>query len=121
MYYINDFEVGHEVDDKVEITEELHKGFVTLSGDDSPIHVDHDFCKRTSFGRPIGHAFLITTLLSKIYGKIFPGGSELCLSQTCNFKRPFFIGDTLNYHLRVIHKNVDLDLVTIKTEVRNQN
>ena len=45
--------------------------------------------------KKVGYAFLLTSALSKIYGIYFPGGNELCLHQTCNFKRPFFVNDTL--------------------------
>lgn len=121
MYYINDFEVGHKLSHSVVITEQMHLNFAKLSGDNSPIHVDEEFCKETPFKQRLGYAFLITSILSKIYGTIFPGGSELCLKQKCEFKNPFFINDTLIYDLEVTHKNVDLDLVTIKIITKNQD
>ncbi|MDC1174981.1 MaoC/PaaZ C-terminal domain-containing protein [Bacteriovoracaceae bacterium] len=120
MYYINDFEVGYKVTYSEVATEEMHLQFSKLSGDNSPIHMDEEFCKNTPFKKRIGYAFLITTILSKIYGTIFPGGSELCLKQKCEFKKPYFVGDTLFFELEVTQKNIDLDLVTIKILTKNQ-
>lgn len=121
MFFINDFEVGHKVVHSEVISEELHMQFAKLSGDNSPIHVDEEFCLKTPYGKRIGYAFLITTILSKIYGTIFPGGSELCLKQKCEFKKPYFVADTLNFELEVTQKNIELDLVTIQVLIRNQN
>lgn len=121
MYFIDDIEVGMMRDYLMIIDRQLHQDFIKLSGDDSPIHTDVAFCKRTKFKNPIGHAFLLTALLSNIYGKKFPGGTELCLRQTSNFKAPFYIGDKLTFSLEVVQKNVALKIITIRTSVANQN
>lgn len=121
MFQFNDISIGQTIEEKVEITKDLHNGFINLSGDDSPIHTDIDFCKKNGFTKILGHAFLLTTILSNLYGKKFPGGSELCLSQSCNFRKPFFVGDTLTFELLVSHKNDSQELVTIKSKVKNQD
>ena len=121
MFFIEDFIIGHNVRECIEITEDLHNSFKLMSGDNSPIHTDLEFSKRSKFKQPIGYAFLITALLSKIYGTIFPGGTELCLSQTCNFKKEYYVGDTLEFLLTVVHKNESTRITTIDTLVMNQN
>lgn len=120
MKQIEQVNLGDVITYKEWITEKLHQGFIDLSGDDSPIHTDAIFCQSTMFKKPIGHAFLLTTILSKIYGKIYPGGSELCLEQTCQFKKPFYVGDELTFTLKVTQKNQAFQLITIATEVTNQ-
>ncbi|WP_320664427.1 MaoC/PaaZ C-terminal domain-containing protein [Prochlorococcus sp. MIT 1223] len=121
MFYINDFNVGHTLKHHIEITEELHNSFGLMSGDNSPIHNDSDFSKSSIYKKPIGYAFLITALLSRIYGTVFPGGSELCLSQTCSFKKEYYVGDTLEFVLKVIHKNDSMRIATIDNLVLNQD
>jgi 3-hydroxybutyryl-CoA dehydratase len=113
--------VGHKVTHQEIITEKLHQTFGELSGDLSPIHTDLRFCQANGYEKKIGYAFLITTLLSKIYGTIFPGGSELCLKQSCLFKNPYFVGDILNFELVVSHKNDSLKLLTLEIKDFNQN
>ena len=67
-----------------------------------------------------GICILITAILSKIYGMFFPGGTELCLKQICNFKKPFFLNDTLKINLKVIQINYEAKLLTISIIIRNQ-
>jgi len=120
IHFIEDVEVGKKIDHDIVITEALHRQFAELSGDRSPIHWDQLFCEKTRFKKKIGYAFLITAILSKIYGMIFPGGSELCMQQSCNFRNPFYIGDRLHFNLHVTHKNETAKTITIRTVVTNQ-
>lgn len=112
--------VGLKKNFSFKITDEIHNDFAKLSGDFSPIHQDLVFVKKNKFKKKIGYAFLITTLLSKIYGMKFPGGNELCLKQICNFKSPFYIGDTLKYEITVTSKNNANKLITTTVKVYNQ-
>ena len=90
FYKIQDIKVNKAKYFKIKITEKLHKKFIKFSGDDSPIHLDNSFfIKRNLFKKKICHGFLITSILSQIYGKYFPGGRELCVSQTCFFRNHF--------------------------------
>ena len=95
----------------------MHNDFSKLSGDNSPIHQNKSFCKKHNFQKLVGYGFLITTILSKIYGVYFPGGSELCLQQTCNFKKPFYINDNLIFLLKITHINQQNKIITIETKV----
>ncbi|MDA2932870.1 hypothetical protein MYX82_00850 [Acidobacteria bacterium AH-259-D05] len=121
MYFIENVQIGKKIEHKVTITDNLHNQFAQFSGDSSPIHCDEEFCLKTKFRKKLGYAFLITTLLSKIYGTIFPGGSELCLKQICNFENPFYIDDILNFELEVTHKNESAKMITVITKVKNQD
>ena len=101
----------------VKVSNKLHNNFIKLSGDNSPIHTDLKFCLRNNFESKLGHAFLLTTILSKIYGIFFPGGSELCLKQTCNFRKPFFLGDNLTINITPLKKNLPLKLLEIEIKI----
>jgi len=107
---------------KVKVTEKLHKDFIKLSGDNSPIHQNKKFLKKNNYEEKLGHGFLITTILSQIYGKYFPGGSELCIRQTCFFREPFFVGEMLKIKVIPQKKNIKLKLleVSIDIEVKNK-
>ena len=121
MYFIHDINIGQEIKKSIEITEKLHYDFCKLTGDDSPIHTNAEFAKKSNYKAPIGYAFLIPALLSRIYGKEFPGGSELCLTQNCEFRSVYFVGDTLFFNLKVIQKNISFKLITLDINVENQN
>ena len=100
----------------VKITKKLHNDFVRLSGDNSPIHTNKKFAIHNGFRKPMCHGFLITTILSKIYGKFFPGGSELCISQSLFFRAPFYVGDRLKIEIIPVKKNLALKI--LETDVR---
>ena len=88
---IKNIKIGLTNKFSLKVTEKLHNDFKKFSGDNSPIHSNFKFCKENNYKKKLGYAFLITSALSKIFGVYFPGGNELCLHQSCNFKNPFFI------------------------------
>tara|TARA_B100000963_G_scaffold109706_1_gene95489 strand:+ start:5421 stop:5867 length:447 start_codon:yes stop_codon:yes gene_type:complete len=101
----------------VKITKKMHFDFIKLSGDNSPIHTNKKFAVKNGFKKPMCHGFLISIILSNIYGKKFPGGSELCVSQTSFFRSPFYIGDTLRIELMSIKKNIKLKLLELEVKI----
>ncbi len=121
MKSIDQIAIGEKVFYATLVSQELHDAFGKLSEDLSPIHTDINFAKKNGYPQCIGYGFLIGTILSKIYGTIFPGGSELCLKQECHFPHPYFVGDTLEFKIEVIDKNVDFRMLTVMTTVDNQN
>jgi len=118
---IRDLKLGHKKVFYLKITEKLHNQFKKFSGDNSPIHTDLNFCKINKYKKKLGYAFLITSALSKIYGVYFPGGNELCLYQSCNFRNPFFINDTLIFYIKVVQANYSTKIITLETVVKCRN
>jgi len=102
--------------DKI-VTEEIHEAFSELVGDYSPIHTQEDFAAETLFGKRIGYAFLLTGLLSRLYGEYLPGGSSICIKQETQFRKPFFIGDTITVTGMVEKKIFSTRFVVIKSEM----
>lgn len=124
------FDFGHRIEDikkndiriyKTIYTRKLHFEYANLSGDKSPIHTDNEFSKKNGFEDIIGYGFFLNTLLSKIYGMYFPGGTELCIRDTSNYRFHFYINDQLSTHIKVIGMNKNLKLLTLKKEIYNQN
>ncbi len=116
-HFIKDLKLGNQKKFQIKVTKELHNEFSKFTGDKSPIHTSKKFCKSNNFKDIVGYGFLITSILSKLYGMYFPGGSELCLQQTCNFKKPYFLNDRLVFKLKLIQMNKINKLVTIETLV----
>ena len=120
MKHIDSISVGEKITHSITITEKMHNDFMNFSGDNSPIHSDKGFALSNGYQDRLGYAFLLTCVLSKIYGTIFPGGSELCLKQECDFPNLYYIGDKLEFQIEVINKNEELKLLTVMTVVKNQ-
>tara|TARA_B100000242_G_C43035020_1_gene482494 strand:- start:790 stop:1245 length:456 start_codon:yes stop_codon:yes gene_type:complete len=120
FYSIDDVCIGDTHQFKIKISKIAHNNFKKFTGDKSPIHTKIRFCKKNGYKKNIGYAFLLTNILSNIFGMHFPGGTELCLKQVCNFKKPFYVNDTLNILLRVIQKNINAKLITVSIIIKNQ-
>jgi 3-hydroxybutyryl-CoA dehydratase len=118
---ITEISVGDTFSESIPISPNLHNDFAKLSGDDSPIHTSIEFAKRNGYKGCLGYAFLITTLLSRLYGTRFPGGSELCLKQDCSFPSPYFVGDILEFTITVKNINLPLKLLVVSTVVLNNS
>jgi 3-hydroxybutyryl-CoA dehydratase len=116
-YFIEDIKIGLIKKFKVKISKKLHNDFSNFSGDKSLLHQNKKFCSKNNFKSIVGYGFLITSILSKIYGIYFPGGTELCLRQECNFKKPYYINDVLHFQLKVTHINKINKLLSIETKV----
>jgi 3-hydroxybutyryl-CoA dehydratase len=94
--------------------------FAALSGDQNPIHLDEAYAAKTRFGRRIAHGMLVASYISTLLGTKFPGSGTIYMSQTLNFLRPVFLGDTLTVTATVTNFRSDKAIATLATIVTNQ-
>ena len=113
--------VGDKAEFEVTIDGNMHNNFSKISGDYSPIHCDDAFSEKTKFGRKIGYAFLLTSLLSRLYGEYLPGGSSVCIKQSASFIKPYFIGDKIKVAGEVVNKTESTKFIEIKSEMYRNN
>jgi acyl dehydratase len=108
------------------ITEADIVNFAGLSGDFSPIHVDHEFCKGTVFRRPIAHGLLVMAISSGL-GINNPAMRTLAFLRVVewHFRTPVFIGDTIHVRTQVVSKEERSrgrrGVITWKREILNQD
>lgn len=95
--------------------------FAALSGDYNALHTDEEFAARTEFAQRVVHGFLHASLLSTLVGMKIPGPGALYLSQTIEFTRPVFIGDTVMAVGTVTAIDEPTRVITIATEIFNQH
>lgn len=105
----------------IKITKNLHENFIKISGDRSLIHTNKKFSIRNGFKDKIGYAFLLSNILSKIYGEHFPGGNELCLQHSEKFIKPYYINDFLIIKIKVIQKNTAAKLITLEINIKSKD
>ena len=61
--YFDDVQVGQEWESLGRtVTQADIVNFAGLSGDFNPIHMDHEFCKNTTFRQPIAHGLLVLSM-----------------------------------------------------------
>lgn len=104
------------------ITDYDVKAFAGISGDHNPIHIDDEYAAKSRFKRRIAHGFHSASFFSAIFGTQLPGKGCVYASQSLNFKRPVYLGDTVTASVTVIgidlqSKKVDFETVC---KVRNK-
>ena len=114
-------EVGYSKEFTVKIDSKMLNDFADLSGDYNPLHMSNEYAEKTQFKKPVCHGMLLASFFSRLVGMYIPGKNSLYFSQTLNFRLPCFVNDTISVHGKVIEKRDLTKMITIKTEIHNQN
>lgn len=102
-------------------TEEDVIAFANLSGDHNPLHMDNSYAKGTQFGQRLVHGMLLGSLCSRFVGMYIPGKKCLYLNQTLSFKKPVFIGDTVEVIGTVISKSEVTKILSISIVMKKDD
>jgi 3-hydroxybutyryl-CoA dehydratase len=117
----DDLTIGQKASLTKKITEEDLSHFIAITGDMNPLHVDESFAEKTFFGQRIAHGMLSASLFSTLVGLHIPGIGAIYKSQTLEFLRPVFIGDTLCAWFEIVEIDRDKEEVLIKSWIENQD
>jgi 3-hydroxybutyryl-CoA dehydratase len=104
--FFDDVQVGQEWESQGRtVTESDIVNFAGLSGDFNPIHMDHEFAKKTVFRKPIAHGLLVLSMGSGL-GLMFPPMRTLAFIgiKDWKFLDPVNIGDTIRARAKVLEK-----------------
>lgn len=104
--YFDDVQVGQEWESLGRtVTESDIVNFAGLSGDFNPIHMDHEFAKKTVFRKPIAHGLLVLSMGSGL-GLMSPPMRTLAFVgiKEWKFLDPVYIGDTIRARAKVLEK-----------------
>ncbi|MFB4168618.1 MaoC family dehydratase [Virgibacillus sp. JSM 102003] len=115
------FEIGQSAHFSRTVTETDFIMFAGLSGDYNPIHTDQEYAENTFFGGRISHGLLTASMLSRLLGMHLPGPGSIYVSQSLNFTKPVYIGDTITAYAEVVKIDEDSRLLTLQTTCRNQS
>ena len=100
------FKLGDKASRTQTITDEMIQSFANLTGDTNPVHLDDTYAAGTRFGRRIAHGMIAAGLISATLANDLPGPGTVYVSQTLEFKRPVYPGDTITTTVEV--KNIRL-------------
>jgi len=117
----DDLAVGHEASLSKTITEEDLEHFIAITGDTNPLHVDDEFARQTFFGERIAHGMLSASLFSTLVGLHIPGVGAIYRSQSLEFLRPVYIGDTITARFRVTAIDRVAERVEMESWIDNQH
>ena len=119
-YTFDEIEIGLSVEFLVTISKSMVDDFAKVSGDYSPIHMDDEYAKTTSFGKRVVHGMLLGSFLSRVGGMYLPGKHALYFSQSVEFRNPCFIGDTIKVTSKVIDKSNSTKILKIESNITKQ-
>ena len=119
-YTYDEIKIGLSKNFQINITESLVNSFAELSGDFSPIHIDNEYAKTTTFGKRVVHGMLLASFLSRVDGLYLPGKHALYFTQNLEFRNPCFIGDTITVFSKVIDKSDSTKILKIESKITNQ-
>ena len=120
-YTFDEIDIGLTKEFQITITESMVNNFANISGDFSPIHVDEEYAKSTSFGKRVAHGMLLASFLSRVDGMYLPGKHALYFSQNLEFHNPCFINDKIKISSIVIDKSESTKILKIQSKITNQN
>ena len=119
----DEIKVGDVASFSKTITEADIHSFSAVTADFNPIHVDEVYATTSSLGQKMGgriaQGMLSASLFSTLVGMYIPGKGALNVSQTCNFKLPVKIGDTITAQSTVLEK-MEKFRIRMKTVCLNQ-
>ncbi len=120
-YKISDITVGTKHSFSVEITEEMLSLFLSLSGDNNPLHCDKQYANKKGFKDRVVYGMLAASFYSRLAGVYLPGENCLLQEVSTKFRRPVFVGDVLTVSGTVSEVSEAVSRITIKCQSVNQN
>lgn len=105
-FYIpySEVRVGDQAVRSSVITEEIVTRFSQLIGDTESFHVSDEAAARTVFQKRIAHAVHLASFISTLIGQELPGFGTIYCSQTYNFYKPVYLGETVTTEVTVLEK-----------------
>jgi 3-hydroxybutyryl-CoA dehydratase len=113
--------IGYSDEFSVTVDSKMLESFANISGDFNPLHMDPVYAEQTPFKKQVCHGMLLASFFSKLLGMHIPGKNALYFSQSLNFRAPCFVNDTVTVKGVVIEKRETTKMITIKTEIINQD
>ena len=112
---IHQIEVGMRVCYSQTVTDADIKEFAGMSGDRNPVHLDEKYAENSRFKKRIAHGLMTASYFSALFGTKIPGEGCVYVSQNLRFKRPVYMGDTVEACVEVLSVDPDKRRVFFST------
>ncbi|MDL2346103.1 MaoC family dehydratase [Campylobacter hyointestinalis] len=118
---IKDIKIGMKATYSQTITDTDIKAFAGISGDRNPVHLDEIYAQNSRYKKRIAHGLISASYFSALFGTRLPGEGCVYASQTLNFKRPIYVGDTVTAQIEVINIYIDKKKILFRTTCTVKN
>ncbi|HKX19539.1 MAG TPA: MaoC family dehydratase [bacterium] len=103
------------------VTDSDLRSYAEITGDYNPLHFSDDFAAHTRFGRRVAQGGIAAGLLNALVAMELPGPGTVFMSQSLNYRRPVFVGDTITATAEVLALKSDKPVCQLSFTVTNQN
>ena len=117
---ISDFRLGQRAEYRKTFTEDDLERFIAITGDVNPLHASEDFAARTFFRRRINHGMLTASLFSTMVGMFIPGTGAIYRTQTLEFHRPVYVGETVTAIFEITAVDETDEILEISSRIENE-
>lgn len=100
----DEIKVGDQACRESVISDEIVTKFSALIGDTDSFHVSDEAAVQTVFKARIAHGIHIATFISTLVGQELPGFGTIYCSQTYDFRKPVYLGETIKTEVEVLEK-----------------
>ncbi len=118
---LEEIEIGMNVSYSQTITDADIKAFSGISGDRNPVHLDEQYAEKSRYKKRIAHGLMTASYFSALFGTKIPGEGCVYVSQSLNFKRPVYIGDTVVATVEVMSVDLAKKRVFFRTTCKVKN
>lgn len=118
---IDQLQVGDAVESRKTVSESDVYLFAGVTGDFNPLHVDHEYAKRTPFGARVAHGPLTLSLCAGLLGTELPGLGTVAVSNYIEYEAPVYIGDTVRVRVEVAELDPERNRATMAITWTNQD
>ena len=122
IFYIpyDEIKVGDSASRTSVISDDIVMRFSQLIGDTNSFHVSDDSAKKTVFKTRIAHGVHLLAFISCLIGQELPGFGTIYCSHSFEFKRPVYIGESINVYVEVLEK-LEHHQIKLATRITNGN
>lgn len=103
---IDEIQIGMRATHSHTVTDADIKSFAALTGDNNPLHLNDEYAKSSKFGARIVHGMFLASSFPSLMCNHITGPGSVYVSQTLRFKKPVYVGDTVE--AEVIVSSVDV-------------
>lgn len=120
-YRYEDLYIGLTESFEVEITEEMMKSFLNVTGDENPLHNDNEFAKEQGYLNKVVYGMLTSSFVSKLVGVYLPGKYCLLQGLEAKYLRPVYVGDRLTVSGSIDELHESVKRASVKFVITNQD
>jgi 3-oxoacyl-[acyl-carrier protein] reductase len=108
------FRPGMIFTEEVTLDAALVEKFAEFSGDRNPVHLQAEAAREFGFSRPFAHGAILSAIVSKLIGMKVPGPGAVWMSQSMEWARPIFVGETVKVEAEIESASSGAEVLTLK-------